>query len=340
MQVSLNEYNPKRVIQILSGSRTGSSLLKSLLARSPDVTSLNGEEEPYFALSGNGFGMTSNSDAFTEVVNTSLFRRFIHTELHPSYLSPPWQWRLSLQFKGPALAGLLNEIQDLDLLDPVLWLRRMGIYGHYDGCGKEERIPFREMAYEMPPFVMLKPRQWPVNDTLLLKSPYCLHRPGVLEKIFPTAEFTYIKLIRNPAATINGLIDGWLAPYGFHKHLLPSGWWKFDLPPEWEQYETERISRKAWFQWASSATVLRERSCYTIRFEDLINSPQRFILGVCKAADIQPPTIAKLPHVMSTEEPKPYRWKCREQEILSLLNNDISRDLISYYGYQDQTRWY
>ena len=60
----LPECKPVRVIRIVSGSRSGSSLLRSLLARSSDITVLSGEEEPYFAMSGNGFGITSSSDAF------------------------------------------------------------------------------------------------------------------------------------------------------------------------------------------------------------------------------------------------------------------------------------
>ena len=50
----------KRVAVILTGSRSGSSLMKTVVSRSNDVAYLSGEEEPFFILSGNGFPWSSD----------------------------------------------------------------------------------------------------------------------------------------------------------------------------------------------------------------------------------------------------------------------------------------
>lgn len=330
------EYKPTRVIQIVSGSRSGSSLLKKLLAKSTDLTSLDGEEEPYFKLTGNGYGMTSNCDAFTTMQNASLFRRCIYTELATEY---PCEWRFSLQYRGEKLARLLDalpsRVRSCNFTD---WLRSMGVAGHYDGCCKEERLPFQDMVYEMAPYVIPTLRGCP-GKTLLLKAPYNVYRPGVLESIFPEAQFSYIFLTRNPAATINGLIDGWKANYGFHKHLTPAGWWKFDLPPHWEAYQHKPVPDRCWLQWHSSYTLISERmhQGLVVKHEDVLASPQETVNNLCRQLDIQPPMISKLPEVMATETPKPFRWKERARIIEPLLSRSVG--LIEALGYKDQSQW-
>lgn len=329
------EYIPKRIIQIISGSRSGSSLLKSVLAKSPDVTSLAGEEEPYIPLSGNGYGYTSKYDGFTELQNPSLFRKLITTELTTE---KPWEWRLGLQYKGAKLASLLEGLDNLDTANPFDWLRSYGVAGYYDGCQLEERLSFSEMVYEMPPYVLPNCSRNSLSDTLLLKSPYNVYRQGVLEKVYPTTEFSYVILTRNPAATINGLIDGWKANYGFYKHLTPYGWWKFEMPPDWENYVNKTSLERSWHQWESSYTLITGNwKGQIVRFEDLVTEPEKTIKSLCKRLEIEPPEISKLPLVMSTEKPEPYRWKKRANRILQILER--SRKLIVTLNYLDERQW-
>ena len=51
---NLNE-NVKKICVILSGSRNGSSLLKTIVSKSTDVAYLSGEEEPFYIITKNGF---------------------------------------------------------------------------------------------------------------------------------------------------------------------------------------------------------------------------------------------------------------------------------------------
>jgi hypothetical protein len=216
----------------------------------------------------------------------------------------------------------------------------MRIDGHYDGCRVERRLLFSEMSWEMPPYVVPSLRRHPPSNTLLLKAPYNVYRKNLIRKAFPAAEVSHVILTRNPAATINGLIDGWEAPWGFHKHLLPSGWWKFDLPPGWRRYTESSIPEKAWLQWHSSAEALLGWSGYWVRFEDLVSDPATVIGRLSDDLGIQIPLLGGvIPLVMATETPRPGRWKDRADTILPLLKGSSS--LCSDLGYplKDHQQW-
>jgi hypothetical protein len=311
--------------------------LKKVLEGSPDLTTLSGEEESYIKLTGNGYGITSTSDAFTKLENPKLFQGCISGELEDK---GRWSRRLPLQFKGEQLAKLLDDVHNVEGTDTQgawRWLEKHKIHGYYDGA--KERFPFKEMAYEMPPYVFPK-RQEKLTDTLLLKAPYNIYRPGIMEQVYPKAEFSYVTLLRNPAATINGLISGWRCNYGFHKHLTPYGWWKFEAPPGWEEYVHKTVPERTYFQWLSGVTrLINLPALHTIRFEELLSYPKNEIEWLCQSLEIQPPTVRDLPQVMSTEKPEPFRWKKREDTIMKLFMNDTAHKLLNILGYQDSTKW-
>lgn len=335
-----SQYQPNRVIQIISGSRSGSTFLKTLLATSPDVMSLDGEEEPYIEMTGNGFGLTSTSDAIETLENPALFRSLIYDEL----FGDDWvEHRLKMQYRGKELAEMLNDCASTEIYDIDKWLGQWGVIGHYDGCPPEERVPFSNMVYEMPPYV--KPTMPYDYDTscLLLKSPYNSYRPTAMKEAFPESEFTEIVLVRNPGATINGLIDGWNANYGFHKHLTArGGWWKFDAPPGWEHYTTAPIADRALFQWVSSYTSILKHwpNAYVVRFEDLLTNPDDTLYKLSKALGIEIDVPKELPVTMATEAPKPGRWRARIELIERLLvGSKEACSLIKQLDYGDSTTW-
>ena len=93
----------------------------------------------------------------------------------------------------------------------------------------DERIPAGPprdtCVIEEPPFVCESP--WAcaldgaaVDRPLLLKSPSNAYRLDFLRALFPNAEITVLHLIRDPVASVTGLMSGWLH-HGFHKHRLP-----------------------------------------------------------------------------------------------------------------------
>lgn len=207
------------------------------------------------------------------------------------------------------------------LLRTVKELRRLGLAvdpGLYD-CptaeeGAEPIVPMRagplraEYCVEEPPFICPEPGRLPepgelTTVPLVLKAPLDAYRLPLLQAMFPAAEFTVVHLTRNPAASINGLRDGWLSR-GFFSHdttalghrLEISGytrtdapwtqrWWNFDLPPGWQEYRDRPLPEVCAFQWKSvhdavlgalspgTPVPLRLRCHVRVHFEELIAGP-------------------------------------------------------------------
>ena len=245
----------RRVAVILTSSRSGSSLLKSVLAEHPDIAALDGEAEPYLALSGNGFGWNSDSDALPAPERPEQLANDICDAMSvastalptPAELLLRWQRRLLLQFPAEysqpgALARLRQQLEELlswacrhatpataqqlqaDILATV---HRQAPWrlDYYDGkLGPGTAPPFEGEKIEEPPFVLPALYRRPLRldeagqRCLLFKTPSDAYRPGFYEQLFPRAEVRYLHLTRGFAQSVNGLIDGWLSPHGFFAH--------------------------------------------------------------------------------------------------------------------------
>lgn len=337
----------RRVIQIVSGSRTGSTYLKYLLEQCPELCSLAGEVEPYFAATGNGYGHNSSSDALSveDLKNPTDIFKMVLLELFTGRNLSGWKQRLELQYSGPFLTHLILDLAGSENLNNVLsstdevyaWMLKHRILGNYDLSPRSMRLPFDgKMVSEMRPYVI--PKESRVTETLLLKSPYCTFRPDVLEKVFSQMEFSRIYIVRHPCAVINGLYDGWKANYGYHRHLTPYGWWKFEMPPGWEEYATASIWDKCMFQWFEATSAILSiprvdgRKAIIVKYEDLASQPQRGLDVICRKLDLTPPTLGVIPNLMSTESPDPDRWKKRADSILPLFRKE-SLELAKAIGY-------
>ena len=64
----------KKVSVVLTASRTGSSLMKTVLSMSNDVAYLSGEEEPYYIITDNSFPYNSDSDSFKTIKNRNQYK--------------------------------------------------------------------------------------------------------------------------------------------------------------------------------------------------------------------------------------------------------------------------
>lgn len=245
----------RRVVVLLSSPRSGSSLVKSVLACHPDIASMDGEIEPFLALTGNGFGYNSDSDAIGVVSNgTALVDNILDDVTVPADTLPPpedirWRWekRLLLQFpclfSRPAAHDRLLRSLDEALADAAvrpdrnernLQARMLATVfrddpwrmHYYDGyVGSDPSVVFNEPAkIEEPPFVLPGIFRRPLTadelatKTLLFKTPPDTYRIGLYERLFPNAEVEYVHLTRGFAQSVNGLMDGWLSPVGFFSH--------------------------------------------------------------------------------------------------------------------------
>src|SRR5690606_9168875 len=108
---------------------------------------------------------------------------------------------------------------------------------------------------EMPPHVVLDRWQRATADEmaalpLVISTPRSSFRLDFYRDLFPWADLRVLHLTRNPAASVNGLMDGWLhhgfftAPVdrplaiGGYSDVVPGGedWWCYDIPPDWQDW--------------------------------------------------------------------------------------------------------
>jgi hypothetical protein len=252
----------RRVLVILTSSRSGSTVFKEALGRHPDVAVLDGEMEPLLALSGNGFGhdracasdalaCLRNPDALADNIFDGL--TLASAESAPrEELEARWCKRMLLQFPalfatpeacaalrrslGEALAQAADGAAGQAVLERVFGLCRWRI-DYYDGAaGPGQCRPFDEAAkLEEPPFVQPDPyrRRFTEDDAgarlLLFKTPSDAYRPGLHQQLFPRAEVRYLHLTRAYAPCVNGLMDGWLSPTGFFAHDMAHAGVRLDI---------------------------------------------------------------------------------------------------------------
>jgi hypothetical protein len=240
--------------------------------------------------------------------------------------------------------------------------------------------PVSSFTIEEPPFILLPPRKRVTphdfeNKTLLLKSTVDCYRMNLVERLFPKADIRIIHLVRNPAATINGIFDGWHHRgffshnlgncFGSHTHVkalrikgysdvYPFGtvWWNFDLPLGWEKFADRDLVEVCAFQWLSANSEILDhlasgrRRCCTVHFEDIIRSKEsrtvefarmlEFMNVSSESADIL--GLDRLPVVQSTLPPQLFRWKRREEMIARVLAAPRIREMAAIFGYQDDNR--
>jgi len=222
---------------------------------------------------------------------------------------------------------------------------------------------------EEPPFIIIRPRRRPTSveiktKPLLLKASIDAYRLPLLRKLFPNAEFKIIHLTRNPAASTNGLYDGWL-DRGFFSHNLKgiaclsiSGysnvadwgkyWWNYDLPPNWEKMIREPLEYVCGFQWYSAHMTILESlaqedqtNVLRIKFEDILSyTRQRWLtisrilkfIGIEFDHSLQS-IVKKMPIVMATVPPSNKRWMRRKKIIWPVVTQRPITELATYLGY-------
>jgi len=423
LQHSLHDV--KRVVVINSSSRSGSSLLYSLLSKLPQVYALTGEAAPFYKLNSthHGFDPFASdkipSDLLDQVIDyPGLSRDFLSDFFLAETVSVSDQidvgsyiddlmLRLSMQWTDVAseptalrecIAGAFQAYIDrnrtfviddfyLHLLEclTAIWPQINPFYYDISTDKVALRFPFVDVPtgppdsrciIEEPPYILLSPRRRPTSadlsdKILLLKSTVDCYRMNLVERLFPAADIRIIHLQRNPAATINGIYDGWLHR-GFFSHNLqpffetssglnelrikgysdiyPFGcnWWNFDLPEGWQSFADRELVDVCAFQWYSAnAEILRSleisnRCSCAVHFEDLIRSLESRLPEFKRLLDFMglPPeqlealSLDALPVVQSTLPPQLYRWKRRGDIITRVLAAPRIREMAEILGYR------
>ena len=372
----------RELVVVASSSRGGSTLFGALLRRVPRLLHLSAEINPHFALAG--LADAGQSDILAEEIALDLGSP--GGELDPLAVA----WRLTAQWPDEPIDPLSVAQWVREDGDPVAVLAKARDAHpsinpwYYDLPADVVRSRFPDAPppggppspklVEMPPFVLAAPWQpataeqldaWPV----VLTTPRNSFRLAFLHALFPQARLRVIHLTRNPAASINGLVDGWLH-HGFfncevdrplsiagYSDAFPEWggrWWNYDIPPGWELVVDRPLAEVCAAQWLSmhraALDFVSESGVDTLRvaFEDVVGSADRRAavlakvgewLGVGSAAvaDLAPAT---LPPVMATAPPAERRWRARADTLGPVLADEAVLEMVRRLGYEtDSSTW-
>ncbi|MCB0363702.1 MAG: hypothetical protein KDD35_13325, partial [Bdellovibrionales bacterium] len=209
---------------------------------------------------------------------------------------------------------------------------------------------------EDPPYIAAVP-MLPINKEradqhpLLFKTSSNIYRIPLLKALFPRAHFSWIILQRNPAASINALMDGWLSTAFHSQEVYPdfelkikgysdnipqgSRYWKFDMPPGWQNYIHASLEEVCAFQWYSAAQTIEDfisqldEPFIRIKYEDLFSASdpihsglERNLKQIFDFTQLVPYSHSlwnpKTP-VVAVKDPSPGKWKKRQEIILPLI---------------------
>jgi len=375
----------RRVVLVVSSSRGGSSLFGQVLRTMPGLLHLRAEVNPLFTLAGLHHGVERRrvlEDELLRDVGAPVPAGQVTAE-ERDRLVLDLAWRLTMQW--PALATWMPLDDLLGFVDDVVpavgrvyrptpvhrslmvALRRAGAEvhsGYYDldpSDAEDSRCPLEppegppgEAVIEMPPFVAIdRWRQASPSELrslpLVICTPRCSFRLEFFRDLFPGADLRVIHLTRNPAASVNGLVDGW-RHHGFfncrvpgelaiegYSNVVPGGteWWCYDFPPGWQEWTSAPLQDVCAFQWQAAHAAAID-GCQRlgidplrVPFEDVVGNRHArselsaglaSLLGLSRAP-VEAALLTERPVVMATTRPSPARWRHRRDALRSLFSD-------------------
>lgn len=229
--------------------------------------------------------------------------------------------------------------------------------------------PTAEPVVEMAPFVL--PRAWRVASrseaaatTVVATTPRNAFRLPLLMRAFPNATVRVLHLVRNPAAAVNGLRDGWLHRGFFscrsevplaitgYSDIHPqwgTSWWNYDVPSGWRDWVDRPLTEVCGYQWYAahestmSAVATHGLDVHRVAIEDLVaDSPERetAIRRLARWFGVDPtPLLAEetLPVVMPTAPPRPRRWADNADVLTYALRDTALLAMARELGYSDDS---
>jgi hypothetical protein len=206
----------------------------------------------------------------------------------------------------------------------------------------------------------------------VVATPRSCYRLPWLRGLFPRARVQVVHLVRNPAASINGLRDGWRHS-GFFNVAMPeplairgytdpgrpwtTRWWKFDVPPGWSRFTHATLEAVCAEQWASAHEAVlgdlpegrRPDDVLRVRYEDLVGGASARTAtahALARWLDLARPDLLRtavlegLDPQMATAAGGPSRWRRHATELLPVLRDDRILALAERLGYGgDPARW-
>jgi hypothetical protein len=292
-------------------------------------------------------------------------------------------WRLTAQWPeltlpvGRMRSAVVDAVRHADTLNPRALTTsvaeafephgvRLAAYDVGAHADSAARIPVMPVV-EMTPYIGL--RAWRHATTadlatkpLVIATPRNAFRLPWLTEILRPARVRVLHLTRNPAATVNGLVDGW-HHHGFftvdvgedlditgYSDVYEWGrrWWKFDVPPRWASLASRSLPEVAAEQWRSAnAEVLtfteqHPEDVLRVRYEDLIGSvSQRAevanrlaeFIG-CDESGLRARLLGNAEPVMATATPRAQRWHRSSHDLGAALAEPDVWETVGALGYE------
>jgi hypothetical protein len=380
-----------RALVVLGSARSGTSVLKAVLARAGRAVSLPGEHRLLFTLLGLNFpdhGVPTECQEEGELAEDQ--REFVLSNLcydcrgeEARELSATelerygWEWALQFRLQWPELDVPLEDLVravveawarvpatgprgDRVTLEALHRLRAGGVPvdpHYYDlpaamirerfAGSSPTRRPPSGTTVEITPFRVVRPTRRPRVDagsTLVLKASSDAYRIPLVRGLFRGWHVRELFLTRNPLASVNGLLDGWLH-HCFWQHDLgragldvpedpelghPRGWWKFDLHDTWEEDLARPLTDLCAGQWRSANERIRRLEDVSrklrVRFEDFQDADRRRQVlerivsecGLCWSPALER-AAERPPLVNVTTAPAPARWRRQRPWLLETV---------------------
>lgn len=364
----------ERVLLVASASRGGSSLLFDTLRHHESTCSPDGEHGKWYTLAGICYPrfesdvIPADFDSFDrERLLTNLLSDVGATERSGdrTHRVDTVLMRLPLQFPDRDLPyGEIREsLLDGASLDQVL-LDHGVSPANYDAFADEDTdTPLEAEAIEERPFITPHDHKRGLSEddferTLVLKTSVDAYRlQWIREQLFPETDVRLVHLSRNPAASINGLYDGWRLNRGFQTYdvgeLDLEGYdgslWNYDLPPTW--YREGRLIDVCLEQWTQAHHHALDGSeafddVLRIRFEDLLTDTESTVREVVEFAELGESelldeNVEDLNQVMTTKDPEQGRWRNREELVRGALDraDEPYESVVEQLGYTEESEW-
>jgi hypothetical protein len=363
-----------RMLLLASASRGGSSLLFDILRYHDGTCSPDGEHGKWYTFNGICY------PAFESDAIPSDFESFNREQLLTDLLSDVGATttsgdrthrvdtillRLPLQFPHHDIPfeQVRDALLDGSSLDEVLG--DLGISPHHydEYADGDSEAPLEADAIEERPFIT--PHDYKrgltaadFEKTLVLKTSVDAYRlRWIREQLFPDMDVRIVHLTRNPAASINGLYDGWRLNRGFqtydvgdlHLEDYNGSLWNYDLPPGWQ---TEgRLIDICLTQWTQAHHhILRDievfDTVHRVTFEDLITETDSTIEEIVDFAGLGESAlldenVENLNQVMTTKDPEQGRWRHREALVTGAIDraDEPFGNVVDELGYTEESEW-
>jgi len=362
------------VLLVVTAPRGGSSVLFDILRHHEGTCSLDGEHDRWLTLNGICYPalesdvVPADFESFDrEKLLTDLLAEVGATERtgDRTHRVDNTLVRLPLQFPGRELPyeQIREQLLEGVSLDEILEGLGISPLQYDEHAARDASSPFETETIEDRPFVSSHRHKRGLTAadferTLVLKASGDAYRlPWIREQLFPETDVKVVHLTRNPAASINGLYDGWRLNRGFQTYdvgeLDLDGYegslWCYDLPPGWASKGS--VIDVCLLQWARAHRhILDNRDEFEdvlrVRFEDLLTDTPATIQEIVEFAELGESTLlsenVENPNkVMTTKEPRRARWRDREDLVKSALDraDESYTEVVRELGYTEESEW-